>query len=445
MVVSKHALRTGLVLAAALAVTPTLHAQVFLTADGQTDSYTLVNRAFGARPETPDCSHPEFGPHITQAFDSTLGKSVFVFNMHVTPDNDRCSSFDRQRLEIKTDGGSPAYVKGFLNDFVSYRWKFKLPEGFQPSPNFTHIHQIKAYDGDAGAPIITLTPRAGSPDLMQIIATDSNGQGATLLQTELAPFVGTWVEAFEQITYSHTGSYSIEIKTLGGGKTLLSYRNDNIDMWRTGTTVSRPKWGVYRSLNSQSYLRDEQVRFDRFCIAKGSDACPSEVRTSDTMTLTPVADTYVGDGADSDQNFGTATALAVATDPQVGRNRHIFLKFDLTGVWGVRKAKLRLFGNFSGSNGASAVTVHAEDTGAWTETGLTWNSQPVPGAPGDTVVVGNEAQYWEWNLTEPVQNRIATGQYTLTLELQSDEATSDAAIFNSREAAENQPQLLVKP
>jgi hypothetical protein len=432
-------------LAAVLGISPMLHAQVFLTADGQTDSYTLVNRAFGARPETPDCSHPDFGPHITQAFDSTLGKSVFVFNIHVTPDNDRCSNFDRQRLEIKTDGGSPAYVKGFLNDFVSYRWKFKLPEGFQPSPNFTHIHQIKAYDGDAGAPIITLTPRAGSPNLMQIIATDSNGQGATLLQTELAPFIGTWVEAFEQITYSHTGTYSIEIKTLDGGKTLLSYRNDNIDMWRTGTTVSRPKWGIYRSLNSQSYLRDEQVRFDRFCIAKGSDVCPSEVRTGDTMTIAPIADTYVRDGSSSDQNFGMATMLTVGSDPQVGLNGHIFLKFDLTGVWGVRKAKLRLFGNLTAPGGKSRVSVHAEDTGSWTETGLTWNNQPVAGAAGDTIKVGNQEQYWEWNLTELVQSRVATGQYTLDLELQNDETTSAPANFNSREATDNKPQLIVKP
>ena len=89
--------------------------------------------------------------------------------------------------------------------------------------------------------------------------------------------MGVWVEAFEQITYSHTGKYSVVIKTLDGGTTLLSYSNNNIDMWRTGTTFCRPKWGIYRSLNSSSFLRDEQVRFDHFCIAKGSDVCPSDV------------------------------------------------------------------------------------------------------------------------------------------------------------------------
>jgi hypothetical protein len=77
--------RRGLLFALVLCVAPALQARVFLTADGQTDAYTLVNSALGAGPETPDCSHPSFGEHITQASDSTLGKSVFVFNIHVTP------------------------------------------------------------------------------------------------------------------------------------------------------------------------------------------------------------------------------------------------------------------------------------------------------------------------------------------------------------------------
>jgi hypothetical protein len=106
-------LRAALLFTVVLCAAPALRAQVFLTADGETDSYTLVNNALGAGPETPDCSHPDFGEHITQASDSDLGKPAFVFNIHVTPDNDRYVNFDRQRLEIKTDGSSPAYVKGF--------------------------------------------------------------------------------------------------------------------------------------------------------------------------------------------------------------------------------------------------------------------------------------------------------------------------------------------
>jgi hypothetical protein len=273
-----------------------LAAQTFLTANGTTDTYTLIGNVLGGDPiEDPDCSHAAFGPHITQANDATLGKAVFVFHMHVTPDNDRCENFDRQRNEIKTYGPSPAYLKGFLNDAVTYRWKFKLDSGFQPSNSFTHIHQIKAGDGDAGAPIITITPRAGSPQTLQLIHVDSNGTGTTVAQTNLAPFKGVWIDAHERLTYSHNGRYSLELRRLSDGALLFSYTDNDIDLWRTDTTFSRPKWGIYRSLNNQAQLRNEQVRFDRFCIAKGADTCPSDtggpvcVTGSTTWQNAPIA------------------------------------------------------------------------------------------------------------------------------------------------------------
>jgi hypothetical protein len=259
-----------------LVVTQSSGQQRFLNADGQTDTYTLINNVLGGTAEeVPDCSHPDFGPHITQAWDSDLGKYVFVFHIHVTPDNDRCAAFDRQRNEIKTYGPSPDYLKGFLGDTVTFRWRFRLDPGFQPSPSFTHIHQIKAGDGDSGAPIVTLTPRSGNPDILQITHTDSNSVSTTLLHTDLAPFKGAWVEAYEQLTYGSTGTYSIQIVNVSDGSVLLSYSNDNIDLWRTGTTFVRPKWGIYRSLNNANFLRDEQVRFGGFCLAKGSDDCAS--------------------------------------------------------------------------------------------------------------------------------------------------------------------------
>jgi len=264
---------------------PALFAQTILSADGVTDTYTLIRGVLGGDPiESPDCSHPEFGPHITQLLDTDLGKTIFDFNIHVTPDNDRCVNFDRQRLEIKTYGPSPDYIKGFLGDSVTYRWKFKLDSGFQGSPNFTHIHQIKAGDGDDGAPIITITPRGGSTPTLQLIHTDSSGSSATRVNTALAPFKGVWVEAYEKLTYNTHGTYSLVIKRIDTGATLLSFSDSDIDLWRTGTTFCRPKWGIYRSLNTPSALRDEQVHFDRFCIAKGSDDCVSDQCVKSTST-----------------------------------------------------------------------------------------------------------------------------------------------------------------
>jgi hypothetical protein len=119
-----------------------------------------------------------------------------------------------------------------------------------------------------------------------------------LTQAPLAPFIGQWVEAYEKITYNHTteegasspGQYSLVINRLSDGATLLSYSNNDIDMWRVGTTVIRPKWGIYRSLDNAQQLRDEQPRFNNFCIAKGTDDCPSDTTLPD-FSLTPNAAT----------------------------------------------------------------------------------------------------------------------------------------------------------
>jgi hypothetical protein len=260
---------------ALLAAAPALVAQVILTSDNQQDAYTRIQSKLASAPETPDCSHPAFGPHITQVIDPDLQKYAFDFNIHVTPDNDRCVAFDRQRLEIKTEGNSstPDYVKGFLGDSVTFRWQVKLAPGFQPSSSFTHIHQIKAYDGDASAPIITITPRRGSPNTLQLIHINSSGVTTTLSQTPLDPFVGIWVQGYEKITYGTHGTYSLLITRLGDGSQLFSYSNNDLDLWRNGTTVVRPKWGIYRSLNNSAQLRDEQAHYDRFCLAKGTDDC----------------------------------------------------------------------------------------------------------------------------------------------------------------------------
>ena len=274
------------------AVTGVTTNQVNIVADGQTDAYTLINNALvgpGSSAnaiENPDCLHPDFGPHITQENDATLGKSVFVFNLHRDIDGDGSVNggcgpvVDRQRLEIKTFGPSPDYVKGFYDDSVSYRWRFKLDAGFQPSTAFTHIHQLKAGDGtNTDNPIITLTPVTLSTlkEVLEVRYIDSNnGSAVRLARVDLAPFKGEWLEVREKVTYSTAGSYIIEIRRVRDGAVLLTTTSSDIDTWRTGgTTFVRPKWGLYRSLTVPAMLRDEQIRFDGFCLAKGTDDCPS--------------------------------------------------------------------------------------------------------------------------------------------------------------------------
>lgn len=267
-----------------------LRAQITFNASGSGNTYEVISAELGGSPyEVPDCAHTNgFGRHITDTWDEVLGKYVFVFHLHVMPDGDLCTAIDRQRCEIKTYGPSKSYVKGFYGDVCSYRWKFKLDANFQPSPNFCHIHQIKAGDGsDSGSPLMTLTPRYASPQRLELIYTAPSGLSGSGTKTNasLANFKGQWIEASERILYATNGTYEITLRRVSDGVVLMSYTNNNINMWRGDATFNRPKWGIYRSLNSPSYLRDEQVRFADFCLAKGNDGCPSDVGTPPPFTL----------------------------------------------------------------------------------------------------------------------------------------------------------------
>lgn len=96
--------------------------QIWLKADGNSNTYALINSKFGGNSlELPDCAHQSFGPHITQRMDNELNHSVFIFHIHINSDNDRCNRDDRQRVEIKPPIGCPENLKGYDRETVS-RW-----------------------------------------------------------------------------------------------------------------------------------------------------------------------------------------------------------------------------------------------------------------------------------------------------------------------------------
>ena len=246
-----------------------LHAQVILNADGQTDTYSLITSVLapGHNPiEVPDCNHEEFGDHIDQVFDDELNQYVFRFHIHTEFDDDRCINFDRQRNEIKSYSNSPANLKGVEDETVIYKWQFKLAEGFQTSPNFTHIHQLKSVGGSlASMPIYTLTTRKGTPDQLELRYAETTSQ-VTLKKTDLAPFIGSWIQVTETIRYGVDGTYDIIISSVNEGTTLFEYSTDSIINWREGADFVRPKWGIYRSLLNAADLRDEMVLYANFSV-----------------------------------------------------------------------------------------------------------------------------------------------------------------------------------
>ncbi|MDA9217828.1 polysaccharide lyase [Schleiferiaceae bacterium] len=264
--------------------------QVTLSADGPGNTYNLITSVLapGYNPiETPDCNHTNFGNHIDELWDSILGENVFRFHIHVSPDNDRCINFDRQRNEIKSYDKSPNNLKGTQGEIVEYRWRFKLPVGFQSSPNFTHIHQLKSVGGSLSSmPMYTLTTRKSNPNRLELRYAETDSQ-ITLAQEPLASFLGHWLTVKETIQYGSYGSYSIEISKVSDSTVLFNYTNDSIVNWRSGADFVRPKWGIYRSLINSQDLRDEQVRFADFTVQELGSVAIQETHEQSIITLEP--------------------------------------------------------------------------------------------------------------------------------------------------------------
>jgi hypothetical protein len=316
-IMASRALALGIACVATTVLSPLISsAQVTISADGPGNTYELLeSRGFGL--ETPDCGHAV--RHIREVFDGTLGKNVFAFDIHRDLDDDRCTNSDRQRLEVKTAPGdaNQDILQHTNGQTAYYRWKFRLPSGFQASPNFTHIFQIKAQAGsDAGSPILTITPRAGSPDRLEIIFTPPSGQsgGGVKAQADLSLFRNVWVEAFVQYRSADSGNIQLSLKRLSDGATLLSWNSGTLDTWRAGNNYNRGKWGIYRSLNSLSSLRDETVLFADWCVSETSAGqCPSAAGGGGMVRIE--AENMTKTGYETNEFEGETCARATSNTP----------------------------------------------------------------------------------------------------------------------------------
>jgi Secretion system C-terminal sorting domain len=276
----KKKLQLTLFLLAFFSYTTKMKAQVILNADGPGNTYELINSVLAPgynAVEAPDVTHSAFGRHIAELFDATLNKNVFEFYAHLSNDDDPSTgATDRQRVEIKTYDQSPANLLGVSGETVTYKWRFKIAAGFQPSDNFTHLHQIKPVGGDDADPIFTLTARkgfAGGPNKMQLTYTEASALSSTVLQqVDLSLFEDTWVEATEKIEYSTTttGKYSLVVRKISDNSLVMSFAKLGLITIRPDNTFARPKWGIYRSILVPGDLRDETVRFSDFSIAEGA-------------------------------------------------------------------------------------------------------------------------------------------------------------------------------
>src|SRR5262249_7970235 len=182
-------------------------------------------------------------------------------------------------------------------------------------------------------------------NILQILTWNDAGSESVLFSTDLSPFLGTWVEAHEQVTFGWTGSYSLTINRVSDGATLLNYSNNSVQLWRTNSTKMRGKWGIYRSLNNSSFLRDEDVLYGGFCVAKAPTLCGSFASSDFSIGATPSSQTVTAGGS---------TTYAASVTPSGGFSGTVNLS-----VNGLPTEATRTFNptSISGGSGSSTLTI----------------------------------------------------------------------------------------
>jgi hypothetical protein len=166
----------------------------------------------------------------------------------------------------------------------------------------------------------------------------------------------------------------------------------------------------------------------------GPPPTPTPTPGGSTITLTPAADAQVK-STSAGTNYGSLASIRTRKDPGTADTYQSYLTFNVSGVTGtVNTVKLRLFTSDESPN---VQTVNSVDPNAWAEGTLNWNNKPPLGTQRGTGAVPTLGAYNEITL-DPA---MITGNVPVSIGVTS--TNSNSAIFNSKEAGPNPPQLVI--
>lgn len=162
-----------------------------------------------------------------------------------------------------------------------------------------------------------------------------------------------------------------------------------------------------------------------------------------TESLTPVADTYVRDGSFATTNYGLETTLQLKKNATVGYTRYAFLRFNLLSatLTNFNRACLELHSPGPPAAGsAPMLELHFVTNDVWSETGMTWNTQPAFGQ----IITNWPMSTNGMDRVEITSTVLAAGNHLLSLGLLIFNPFSDTVYsFDSREASAGLPPQLV--
>ena len=184
--------------------------------------------------------HPGTKSFTSDAFANItdVGGGTIRFTLRYQPewwDGDRATgNRDRQRAEVKGLGAHQKTGETFI-----YAMEWRTSAQFVGSERFCHIFQLKATDGDNGAPLVTLSIKEGT-ELGQLQLWSGHEGERAARQFKWKP--GGW----------HRTEIVITTSVEQTGKVLASIDGDALEglsdvaVYRPRASDYRPKWGLYR-------------------------------------------------------------------------------------------------------------------------------------------------------------------------------------------------------
>jgi hypothetical protein len=216
-------------------------------------------QSFEGEEEPTVVYHVSGGSFSNDSYDNIQSGSSYKFVLRFRPNNwwdgDRdTTNNDRQRAEVKGLGAHQATNETFE---YSSAWRTNRAG----SGGFWHVFQLKALDGDNGAPLVTNSIKSGTGAAVQIWSGSSaNSSSVRSYSFSLNSFTTTKIRV--KVATSTTG----ELRASINGDALSG--KTGIACYRPSATSYRPKWGSYRGVSASSPYGDDTVEQKSFSASK---------------------------------------------------------------------------------------------------------------------------------------------------------------------------------
>jgi hypothetical protein len=178
-------------------------------------------------------SHPGV-KHITAA------AGVYRVTMHTV---DRDTSRDRQRNEAKGMRAGGRLMPMRQGELWRINYDLFMPSTLHGTSHFCHIFQLKR-PGPGTGPLVTLSLRRGRKG--EEIALRAFASGGDIGSAPLAPLRDHWINIDMTFRIGDQGMGRFVIRD--GDRTVVDSTRNKIDIFLGD--VIRPKWGIYRSVQS---------------------------------------------------------------------------------------------------------------------------------------------------------------------------------------------------